>query len=106
MFCRNCGHEINEGAVVCLNCGHSVQGNNGTDYNNPDYKYKSKMLAGLLGLFLGGFGVHNFYIGKPGKAVAQILTSFVGIGFIWGLIDGIMILAKDEYMDGHGMPLK
>ena len=33
---------------------------------------KSKVAAGLLAIFLGAFGVHNFYLGYTGKAVAQL----------------------------------
>jgi TM2 domain-containing membrane protein YozV len=40
---------------------------------------KSKMAAGLLGIFLGCWGVHNFYLGYTGKAVGQLVLSIVGI---------------------------
>ena len=50
------------------------------------------MTAGLLGIFLGGLGIHNFYLGYTGKAIAQIALSICfGAGAIWGLIEGIMI---------------
>ena len=39
---------------------------------------QSKLAAGLLGIFLGGLGVHNFYLGNTGKAVAQLLLTLVG----------------------------
>ena len=46
----------------------------------PGYGYaqKSKIVAGLLGLFLGTLGVHNFYLGYTGKAVAQLLLTLIG----------------------------
>ena len=80
---------------------------------------KSKVAAGLFGILLGQFGVHNFYLGYTGKAVAQllmaifgILTSYFGIGLflmaaagIWGLIEGIIILSSPEYCDANGVPL-
>ena len=49
---------------------------------------KSKMTAGLLGIFLGGFGVHRFYLGYTGIGVAQIcVTLFTcGIGGFWALL--------------------
>ena len=42
------------------------------------YSQKSKLAAGLLGIFLGCFGVHNFYLGNTGKAVAQLLLTVIG----------------------------
>ncbi len=65
------------------------------------------MAAGLLGIFLGGWGVHNFYLGYTGKAIAQIVLTFCfGIGAIWGLIEGIMILCGKISTDAKGVPLK
>lgn len=66
------------------------------------------MAAGLLGIFLGGWGVHNFYLGNTGRGVAQIIVTLVtcGIGAIWGLIEGIMILTGSINTDAKGIPLK
>lgn len=72
---------------------------------------KSKIAAGLLGIFLGGLGVHNFYLGYTGKAIAQLLISLLSCGLlafvsaIWGLIEGIMILAGSITTDANGVPL-
>ena len=74
--------------------------------------YKSKVAAGLLGIFLGAFGVHNFYLGFTGKAVAQLLLTILSCGAlsfvsaIWGLIEGIMVLTGSIKTDGKGLPLK
>lgn len=73
---------------------------------------KSKITGGILGIFLGMFGVHNFYLGYTGKAVAQLLLTLLScfmlspITEIWGLIEGIMILAGSISTDGKGVPLK
>lgn len=73
---------------------------------------KSKIAAGILGILLGGLGIHNFYLGYTGKAVAQLLISILSIGFlsfvsaIWGLVEGIMILTGSIAVDGKGVPLK
>lgn len=73
----------------------------------PAGEQKSKMTAGLLGIFLGGLGVHNFYLGYTGKAIAQICLSLCfGAGAIWGLIEGIMILTGSINKDAKGIPLK
>jgi TM2 domain-containing membrane protein YozV len=70
---------------------------------------KSKMTAGLLGIFLGSFGVHRFYLGYTGIGIAQIAVTIVtcGIGGIWGLIEGILILTGSPSLstDAEGRPL-
>ena len=66
-----------------------------------------RVLPGLLGIFLGGLGIHNFYLGYTGKAIAQIALSICfGAGAIWGLIKGIMILTGKINKDANGVPLK
>lgn len=73
---------------------------------NPVKSSKSKLVAGLLGIFLGGFGAHNFYLGKTSRAIAQIVVTLVtcGAGSIWGLIEGILCLCGN-YTDADGLPL-
>lgn len=103
-FCRACGAQVPPGAVVCTQCGVPIQ-------RAAPAGAKSKMAAGLLGIFLGAFGVHNFYLGFTGKAVAQLLITVLtcGIGSvvsgIWGLVEGIMILTGSVNKDAKGMPL-
>ncbi len=70
---------------------------------------KSKMVAGLLGIFLGSIGIHNFYLGYTKRAIIQIVVTLVtcGIGAWWGLIEGILILCgKYVTADANGTPLK
>lgn len=80
-----------------------------TTSNNSNTK--SKLAAGLLGIFLGSLGVHNFYLGYTGKAIAQLLISLLSCGMlsfasaVWGLIEGIMILTGSINTDGDGNPL-
>ena len=67
----------------------------------PDAKkQKSKLVAGLLGIFFGMFGVGRFYLGHIGVGIAQLLTA--GGGFLWGFIDGILILAGKVDIDRKG----
>ena len=116
-YCSNCGTELNDEQDVCLKCGVRVK-NSST--KNTDPNAKSKMAAGLLGIFLGQFGVHNFYLGYTGKAVTQLLLTIFGyilaifvVGIfmvaaagIWGLVEGIMILSGSINTDANGIPLK
>ncbi len=69
---------------------------------------KSKLTAGLLGILLGAFGAHNFYLGFTSKAIIQIVVSVVtcGIGSWWGIIEGILILCGKINADANGNALK
>lgn len=132
MFCKNCGQQyVTDEAVICVKCGaQKGVGNNycpncgqstpmgntvcmqcGVALNTPMYGVKSgksKVAAGLLGIFLGAFGVHNFYLGYTGKAVAQLLITLLTCGMgsvvsgIWGFIEGIMILTGSINTDADG----
>lgn len=68
---------------------------------------KSKLLAGLLQIFVGSFGVGRFYLGYTNIGIAQIAVSWLtcGIGAVWPLIDGIMILVG-KVPDSEGRPLR
>lgn len=102
-YCANCGKETAVGASVCTNCGFAID----TMANIDPATQKSKLTAGLLGIFLGGLGIHNFYLGYTGKAIGQIALSLCfGIGAVWGLIEGIMILTGSIDKDANGVPLK
>jgi hypothetical protein len=69
------------------------------------YSDKSKVVAGLLQLFLP-FGIGRFYTGHVGIGVAQlVLTLFFGIGMIWAFVDGIVLLAGHP-RDRTGRPLR
>lgn len=57
-----------------------------------------KMVAGILGILLGGFGVHKFYLGMTTPGVIMLLITFFtcGIGSVIGLIEGIIYLTKSD----------
>ncbi len=70
---------------------------------------KSRIAAGVLGIFLGGLGVHRFYLGYTAIGVVQIVVTFLtcGLGQIWGFIEGICILAGGAITtDADGRPLR
>lgn len=90
-------------------------GNVQNDYrqhNNSVNNQKSRIVAGVFGIVLGALGVHNFYLGYTGKAVAQLLISVLSCGVlsvasgIWGFIEGVLILAGEIKVDGKGIPLR
>ncbi len=106
-FCPNCGRPTVSGASVCTSCGCSLTAPSAAANGNS----KSKLAAGLLGIFLGGLGVHNFYLGYTGKAVAQLLISILSCGIlspvsaIWGLVEGILYLTGTTATAASGVPL-
>lgn len=69
---------------------------------------KSKLVAGLLQILLGGLGIGRFYTGDTGLAVGQLLVTLFtcGIGGVWGVVDGILILVKDDWTDARGLYLR
>lgn len=88
---------------------------------------KSKVVAGILAIILGQFGVHNFYLGNTKRAVIQLCVSLGGyilgtvlavfcIGFllylapaamgVWGIVEGIQILTGKVTTDANGVPLE
>jgi TM2 domain-containing membrane protein YozV len=71
------------------------------------YSDKSKVTAGILQLFLGGVGAGRFYTGHTEIAIAQLIVTIVtfGLGAIWGVADGIVLLAGRN-TDPQGRPLR
>ncbi len=81
-FCQACGTETNQMAEICVKCGVRL-----AKAEEIDVSPKSRLAVTLLAWFLGGFGVHRFYLGKIGTGILMIIT-FGGLG-IWALIDFI-----------------
>ncbi len=83
--------------------------------NGGAYTPKSRMAAGLLGIFLGSLGIHNFYLGNTNRALIQLLVCIIGGAitcglasaamWIWGLVEGIQILSGTITTDAQGHPL-
>lgn len=101
--CPYCCEEIQDDAVVCCHCGRSMPvpppypgqqacyDDNAFSPSGP--QGKSRGVAALLAILLGGLGVQYFYLGKTGAGLVSILLSFVTCG-LWSvvlLIQGIMM---------------
>ncbi len=105
-YCQNCGAETNPFADVCVKCGAKlIKYEEKTQSTAPD---KNKTTAAVLAILLGSIGAHKFYMGYNKEGVEQILLSLLcGIGWILGIIEGIIYISKSEadfqatYIDGH-----
>ena len=91
----------------------NAQGMNNQNMNNQNMNYQSgstspkeKMVAGLLGIFLGSLGIHKFYLGYTTEAIIMLAVTLAGglislglasgvMGII-GLIEGIIYLTKSD----------
>lgn len=119
-FCSNCGSKLGKEEKYCPKCGKKVKEDDYQENYNYNNTYsntrssKSKMAAGLLGIFLGYLGIHNFYLGYNQKAITQLLLTLIGSWFcgigaivsgIWGLVEGIQILTGSITTDADGNPL-
>jgi len=105
MYCRNCGKKLNEGDNACSNCGTMV------NTVITEKKGKNKVAAGVLAILLGTLGIHNFYLGYNGKAIAQLLMTVLSCGilafvsYIWSIVEGIQIFTGSIDKDAAGNPL-
>lgn len=110
-YCPNCGKPVNDDVNFCPSCGANV--NNSAEGReddttkvvhipSPDKSDKNRLVAFLLAFFLGGLGVHRFYVGKIGTGILWLLTCGVfGIGY---LVDLILILCGC-FKDSNGKPV-
>ncbi len=76
------------------------------------YSWRNRWVAGALGILLGTFGVHRFYLGHTKMGVIMVVLSVVtfpfcfgGITSIWGFIEGILCFCG-AMRDEDGLPLR
>ena len=134
MACRTCGFAGAQPGAPCPKCGnvnYEQQAQAGPQGPGPTIIVqtvgpaqmagapKSKIVAGLLGIFLGGLGVHRFYLGHTGLGAAMLILQifgwltwcfiigiFISLGVgIWGVVEGVLILVGVINRDAFGQPL-
>jgi len=102
----------NSGGIVPSNSGSAPSSDAQPSHYPAKYQYpsgyqpKDKTTTLILAIFLGWIGAHRFFVGRTGTGILMIvvvLFSF-GIGWIWTLVDIIMI-ATDKFPDSNGYPL-
>lgn len=114
-YCKKCGEIIDEEAEICPECGvrqkeknrdkqninvnvensnQNIQSQNGNQ--QPIQSNKSRILAAILAIFLGGFGVHKFYLGQAGRGFLFLIFFWTWIPALIGFIQGISYLLMSE----------
>lgn len=81
--CKDCGKAVSPSARHCPKCGANLQA-------------KSKTIAILLALFLGGIGVHKFYIGRPLEGILYLLFCWTFLPTVIAIIDIICFLSMND----------
>jgi len=92
VYCRSCGHTLHQTAPLCPHCGAPQYPLN-SGLSQPT---KSKVIAALLAFFLGGFGVHKFYLGQVGLGILYLLFCWTLIPALIALIEGIVYLSTSD----------
>lgn len=113
-FCRKCGNQIVDGIRYCPKCGADCitdNNNQSVGQSQPTIVYvqapqqqtvivhrieKSKGVALLLCFFLGGLGIHQFYLGNTVQGVFYLIFSWTCIPVIISIIDFIILLCMSE----------
>lgn len=88
-FCVTCGAQIHAKAEICPKCG--VRQPRATSSGG-----KSRIMAALFGILLGGLGIHKFYLGSTGWGVVYLLFCWTLIPVVVGLIEGIVYLTMSD----------
>lgn len=57
---------------------------------------KNKLAAAVLAFFLGGFGAHKFYLGRPGMGLLYLFFCWTGIPSFVAVIEAILLLVSSE----------
>ena len=115
VLCPQCGAPVNEGAAKCEYCGATIAQaapqaapqaqpqqvvyvqQNAVNPERANWPIKNKVVAAILAFFLGGLGIHKFYLGQKGKGIAYLLFCWTYIPSFLAFIEGITILcSKDE----------
>ncbi len=89
-FCRACGGALHPQAPVCPHCG-APQAQAATALS-----HKSKVAAALLAFFLGGFGVHKFYLGQVWLGLIYLLFCWTFIPALVAVIEGVFYLTMPD----------
>lgn len=117
--CSECSKEISDKAATCPHCGAPVasgQSKRGSYYDDTPTQpatqlvksAKSRGIYIILGLFFGLLGIHNFYAGRLGVGVAQLLVTCILGWFVVGIfITGIWVIFElfTVKVDGSGDPM-
>ena len=103
--CPECGKQISDKAAACPNCGAPVSDRSHVMQSPIILKYaKSRSIAVLLALLLGGLGIHKFYLNRPGWGVIYLLFCWTFIPTIIGVLEGLgyLFMSDEAFQEKYG----
>lgn len=92
-YCPDCGNAYSRRAMACPKCGAPSEFANQTSKKSD----KGRTAYVLMAVFLGCYGIHNFYAGYTGKGVAQLLITLLSVFFlspitwIWSVVEACVV---------------
>lgn len=101
-FCWNCGAQTAGNQVMCTACGVGLASIQQPGPLAVVPGGKNKATAGILGILMGGLGIHKFYLGYSTAGLVMLLVTVLTLGFgalvmgPIGLIEGIIYLTKSD----------
>jgi len=57
---------------------------------------KNRSTAGILALFLGGLGVHKFYLGEGGKGILYLVFFWTYIPALIALVEAVILFTMTD----------
>ncbi|HMO04380.1 MAG TPA: TM2 domain-containing protein [Kiritimatiellia bacterium] len=96
-YCTECGAIIKAKAEICPKCGvRQIAKSAAINLGPTTANGKSRIAAALLAFFLGGIGVHKFYLGQPGLGIVYLLFCWTFIPAIIAFIEFIIYLTMSD----------
>lgn len=112
-LCPQCGAPVNAGATKCEYCGAAIAQQaqpqaqpqaqvyyapqpSAADVARANWPIKNKIVAVLLAFFLGGIGIHKFYLGNKGKGILYLIFCWTYIPGILAFIEAITMLCSSD----------
>ena len=105
-FCMECGAIIRARAEICPHCGVrqlTAPSGSAKPAAQPEH---SKFVAAMLAIFLGGLGVHKFYLGKTGWGIIYLLLCWTFIPVLIGFLEGLnfLLMSEEVFQKRYGAP--